>query len=65
MNEGFIAYTKDKSIGQKFIVEIEKQQPDLVVVSDKGNNNISSLLIGSLTEELFNEYTKTALLVVK
>ena len=64
-DETAIMYTKDKSISQRFIVEIEKQQPDLVVVSDKGGNNISSLLIGSLTEELFNEHTQTALLIVK
>jgi len=60
-----LIYAKDKSISEKFLVEIEKKQPDLVVLSDKGGNNISSLLIGSLTEELFDESLTAPLLIVK
>lgn len=58
-------FAKDKSIGQKFLLEIEKRKPNLIVLSDKGGSNISSLLIGSLTEELFNESLSSPLLVVK
>ena len=58
-------YAKDKSVSERFLFEIEKRHPDLVVLSDKGGNNISSLLIGSLTEELFNESLKSPLLIVK
>ncbi|MFI8380282.1 universal stress protein [Leeuwenhoekiella sp. NPDC079379] len=58
-------YANDKSIGQKFLVEIEKRKPNLVILSDKGGSNISSLLIGGLTEELFNESLISALLIVK
>ena len=52
-------------ISEKFLVEIEKRKPNLVVLSDKGGNNISSLLIGSLTEELFDESLTAPLLIVK
>ncbi|RAV28112.1 universal stress protein [Sinomicrobium soli] len=33
----------------------KKKQTDLFFVSDKGGNTFSSLLVGSVTEELFNE----------
>ncbi|MGO4912031.1 universal stress protein [Leeuwenhoekiella sp. W20_SRS_FM14] len=58
-------FAKDKSIGQKFLMEIEKRKPHLVILSDKGGSNISTLLIGSLTEELFNESLSSPLLVVR
>lgn len=58
-------YARDKSVSEKFIIEIAKKKPDLVILSDKGGNNISSLLIGSLTEELFNESLESPLLVIK
>ncbi|RXG13324.1 nucleotide-binding universal stress UspA family protein [Leeuwenhoekiella aestuarii] len=58
-------FAKDKSISQKFLVEIEKRKPSLVILSDKGGSNISTLLIGSLTEELFNETLSSPLLVVR
>ena len=58
-------YAQDKSVSEKFIIEIAKKKPDLVILSDKGGNNISSLLIGSLTEELFNESLESPLLVIK
>ncbi len=60
-----LIYAKEKSVIEKFTLEIEKQKPDLVILSDKGSNNISSLLIGSLTEELFEEHLSRPLLVVK
>lgn len=60
-----LIYAKDRSVSQRFLVEIEKQKPDLVILSDKGGSNISSLLIGSLTEELFEESLGSPLLVVK
>ena len=60
-----LIFARDKSISEKFLVEIEKRKPNLVVLSDKGGNNISSLLIGSLTEELFDESLTAPLLIVK
>jgi nucleotide-binding universal stress UspA family protein len=63
--ENLLIFAKDKSISEKFAIEIEKNNPDLVIISDKGGNNISSLLIGSLTEELFDEILKSPLLIIK
>ncbi|UBZ09709.1 universal stress protein [Leeuwenhoekiella palythoae] len=60
-----LLFAKDKSVGDKFQIELQKQKPDLLILSDKGSNNISSLLIGSLTEELFDEHLSCPLLVVK
>ncbi|MBW2960870.1 universal stress protein [Mesonia aestuariivivens] len=60
-----LIYAKDKSVSEKFLFEIEKKKPDLVILSDKGGNNISSLLIGSLTEEIFDESLTAPLLIVK
>ncbi|PHR94604.1 MAG: universal stress protein [Leeuwenhoekiella sp.] len=64
-DELHLIYAKESSVIEKFTLEIEKQKPDLLILSDKGGNNISSLLIGSLTEELFEEHLSRPLLVVK
>ncbi|PHQ29097.1 universal stress protein [Leeuwenhoekiella nanhaiensis] len=64
-DELHLIYAKESSVIEKFTLEIEKQKPDLIILSDKGSNNISSLLIGSLTEELFEEHLSRPLLVVK
>lgn len=64
-DELHLIYAKESSVIEKFTLEIEKQKPDLIILSDKGGNNISSLLIGSLTEELFEEHLSRPLLVVK
>ena len=60
-----LIFAKDKTVSEKFAAEIENNHPDLVIISDKGGNNISSLLIGSLTEELFDEILKSPLLIIK
>lgn len=60
-----LIFAKDKTVSEKFAAEVENNHPDLVIISDKGGNNISSLLIGSLTEELFDESLKSPLLIVK
>jgi hypothetical protein len=38
---------------------------DLIIVADKGRNTFSSLLVGSVTEELFNQDLKMPLWIVK
>lgn len=58
-------HAKEKNISQKFLLEANRKKPDLLVLSDRGTNNISSLLIGSLVEELFNQELSVPLLIVK
>lgn len=60
-----LIYAKEKSISEKLLFEVNKKKADLLVLSDRGANNISSLLIGSLVEELFNQESDVPLLIVK
>ncbi|SFW66473.1 Nucleotide-binding universal stress protein, UspA family [Sinomicrobium oceani] len=46
---------RSSSISETLIEYGKKQKTDLFFVSDKGGNTFSSLLVGSVTEELFNE----------
>lgn len=46
---------RSSSIPETLIQYGKKQKTDLFFVSDKGGNTFSSLLVGSVTEELFNE----------
>ncbi|MGS2761403.1 universal stress protein [Sinomicrobium sp. M5D2P9] len=46
---------RSSSISETLIQYGKKQKTDLFFVSDKGGNTFSSLLVGSVTEELFNE----------
>ncbi len=56
---------RDVSIAERLIMETKKQGADLLVVADKGGNVFSSLLVGSVTDELFNNRLQSPLWVVK
>ena len=56
---------RDASVSSRLSEEAEKSKADLLVVSDKGGNLISSLLVGSVTDELFGSQLKLPLWVCK
>ncbi|HLS31446.1 MAG TPA: universal stress protein [Flavobacteriaceae bacterium] len=56
---------RESGIAEQLIHEAQEANADLLLVSDKGSNNFSTLLIGSSTENIFNQITKPALWVVK
>lgn len=56
---------RDSGVAEHLLEEIKQSEVDLLVVSDKGSNNFSSLLVGSVAENLFNRITGCALWIVK
>jgi nucleotide-binding universal stress UspA family protein len=56
---------RDLGIAEKLISQAETSGVDLIIVGDKGRNTFSSLLIGSVTEELFNQDMEVPLWIVK
>jgi nucleotide-binding universal stress UspA family protein len=60
-----ILFAKEMSIAQKLVAHLKKTGADMLVLSDRGANNYSTLLIGSLTEEIFDEELKVPFYVVK
>ncbi|MBB4118973.1 nucleotide-binding universal stress UspA family protein [Mesonia hippocampi] len=56
---------QDISISQRLNQEGQKENIDLLIVADKGSNTFSSLLVGSVTEDLFNELLHFPLWVAK
>ena len=56
---------RDASVAEKLSKEAEKAGADLLVVADKGGNVFSSLLVGSVTDELFDLSLKIPLWVAK
>lgn len=56
---------REASIAEKITLEAEKSGADLLVVADKGGNVFSSLLVGSVTDELFDSSLKIPLWIVK
>ncbi|TRO65477.1 universal stress protein [Christiangramia sabulilitoris] len=56
---------RDTSIAEKLNLEAEKADADLLVVADKGGNVFSSLLVGSVTDELFDRKLRIPLWVAK
>jgi nucleotide-binding universal stress UspA family protein len=56
---------RDSGIAEKFLSKAEAAKADLIIVGDKGRNTFSSLLVGSVTEELFNQDMKMPLWIVK
>ncbi|MCM8567999.1 universal stress protein [Gramella jeungdoensis] len=56
---------REASIAEKMTIEAEKSGADLLVVGDKGGNVFSSLLVGSVTDELFDRTLKIPLWIVK
>ncbi|REH56649.1 nucleotide-binding universal stress UspA family protein [Tenacibaculum gallaicum] len=55
----------DDSIPEKIRAVAEKEKTDILFVADKGHNNFTSLLVGSVTEELFTHDLHVPLWVVK
>lgn len=60
-----IVHGKNTGIAERLITHAKKAGADLIIVADKGNNNFSTLLIGSVTENLFNEITDIPLWITK
>jgi nucleotide-binding universal stress UspA family protein len=56
---------RDSGIAEKFRSKAEASKADLIIVGDKGRNTFSSLLVGSVTEELFNQEMEVPLWIVK
>lgn len=56
---------RDAGIAERLIVHAKTAGADLLIVADKGNNHFSTLLIGSVTEDLFNEITDLPLWITK
>ncbi|SDS66762.1 universal stress protein [Gramella sp. MAR_2010_147] len=56
---------REASVAAKLSTESENAGADLVIVADKGGNVFSSLLVGSVTDELFSRSLKIPLWVTK
>lgn len=56
---------RDTSVSSRLVEESGKSAVDMLVVSDKGGNLLSSLLVGSVTDELFGSELKIPLWVCK
>jgi nucleotide-binding universal stress UspA family protein len=56
---------RDSGIAEKFRAKATVDNVDLIIVADKGRNTFSSLLVGSVTEELFNQDLEMPLWIVK
>lgn len=56
---------RDCSVAEKLSEEAEKAAADLLVVADKGGNVFSSLLVGSVTNELFDRSMHIPLWIAK
>ncbi|CAL67509.1 universal stress protein [Christiangramia forsetii] len=56
---------REASVAEKLSIESENASADLVIVADKGGNVFSSLLVGSVTDELFTRSLKIPLWVTK
>jgi nucleotide-binding universal stress UspA family protein len=56
---------RDIGIAEKLISKAEASGVNLIIVGDKGRNTFSSLLVGSVTEELFNQDMEVPLWIVK
>ncbi|WP_224488066.1 universal stress protein [Robertkochia flava] len=56
---------RNTSVAQKLVEEARRGKADVLVVADKGGNIFSSLLVGSVTDELFRSVLPFPLWVVK
>ena len=56
---------RDSSVAEKISEEAAKAGADLLIVADKGGNVFSSLLVGSVTDELFDSSIKLPLWIAK
>lgn len=60
-----LIYQQNKTIAELIIEYMDKEQMDLCVLSARGGNKITALLIGSITNELLLEEVKKPILIVK
>ena len=60
-----IIQARDSGVAEKLRTKAEASGADLVMVGDKGRNTFSSLLVGSVTEEIFNQDLEIPLWIVK
>lgn len=56
---------RDTSVGEKLLVEAKKDKADMLILSDKGSNAVSALLVGSVTDEIFNQQLPAPLWITK
>lgn len=56
---------RTSSVANNLLDSAKKDEVDLLIVADKGSNNISSLLVGSVTEELFREHPELPIWISK
>ena len=56
---------RDSSVASNLLENAKKNKVDILIVADKGANNISNLLVGSVTEELFGEKPEIPLWISK
>lgn len=56
---------RDSGVAEKLRIKAITSKADLIIVADKGKNTFSSLLVGSVTEELFNQDLEIPLWIVK
>lgn len=56
---------REASASRRLADEALKEKADLLMLSDKGGNIITSLLVGSVTDELFSSHLKIPLWVCK
>ncbi|MGY5851363.1 universal stress protein [Salegentibacter sp. F14] len=56
---------RDASIGEKLLTEAKKENADMVILSDKGSNAVSALMVGSVTDEIFNQELPSPLWITK
>ncbi|WP_081209363.1 universal stress protein [Salegentibacter sediminis] len=63
---GFKIYPgRDASIGEKLLIEAKRDKADMIILSDKGSNAVSSLMVGSVTDEVFNQELPAPLWITK
>lgn len=56
---------RDSGVAEKLRIKAKTSKVDLIIVGDKGRNTFSSFLVGSVTEELFNQDLDVPLWIVK
>lgn len=56
---------RDTGVAEKLQIKAQNSKVDLIVLGDKGGNTFSSLLVGSVTEEIFNQDLDVPLWITK
>ncbi|MDR9457334.1 MAG: universal stress protein [Salegentibacter sp.] len=56
---------RDASVGEKLLVEAKRDKADMIILSDKGSNAVSALMVGSVTDEVFNQELPAPLWITK